>query len=163
MEFLKTNFKSLIITFSVIITGYILGNSYLSKGKADPTISVTGLGETTFDSDLIVWRANFSRKNITLKEAYDELNVDLKKVKAYLSKKGIDSKNIVSEAAAIEKEFDNEYDQNGNIRSSVFSGYVLTQSMKIQSKNVDLIEETSRKVSELIDAGIMNYFEFHGA
>jgi len=155
MEFLKTNFKSLIITFSVIITGYILGNSYLSKGKADPTISVTGLGETTFDSDLIVWRANFSRKNITLKEAYAELNVDLKKVKAYLSKKGIDSKNIVFEAAAIEKEFDNEYDQNGNIRSSVFSGYVLTQSMKIQSKNVDLIEETSRKVSELIDAGIM--------
>jgi hypothetical protein len=90
-----------------------------------------------------------------LKEAYAELNVDLKKVKAYLSKKGIDSKNIVFEAAAIEKEFDNEYDQNGNIRSSVFSGYVLTQSMKIQSKNVDLIEETSRKVSELIDAGIM--------
>ena len=155
MEFLKTNFKSLIITFSVIITGYILGNSYLSKGKADPTISVTGLGETTFDSDLIVWRANFSRKNFLLKDAYTELNADLKKVKDYLSKKGIDSKNIVFEAAAIEKEFDNEYDQNGNIRNSVFSGYVLTQSMKIQSKNVDLIEETSRKVSELIDAGIM--------
>lgn len=155
MEFLKTNFKSLIITFSVIITGFILGNSYLSKGKADPTISVTGLGETTFDSDLIVWRANFSRKNILLKDAYTELNADLKKVKDYLSKKGIDSKNIVFEAAAIEKEFDNEYDQNGNIRNSVFSGYVLTQSMKIQSKNVDLIEETSRKVSELIDAGIM--------
>ena len=155
MEFLKTNFKSLIITFSVIITGFILGNSYLSKGKADPTISVTGLGETTFDSDLIVWRANFSRKNILLKDAYAELNADLKKVKDYLSKKGIDSKNIVFEAAAIEKEFDNEYDQNGNIRNSVFSGYVLTQSMKIQSKNVDLIEETSRKVSELIDAGIM--------
>ena len=76
-------------------------------------------------------------------------------MKDYLSKKRIDSKNIVFEAAAIEKEFDNEYDQNGNIRSSVFSGYVLTQSMKIQSKNVDLIEETSRKVSELIDAGIM--------
>ena len=96
MEFLKTNFKSLIITFSVIITGYILGNSYLSKGKADPTISVTGLGETTFDSDLIVWRANFSRKNITLKEAYSELNADLKKVKEYKKirlKSSINDKN----------------------------------------------------------------------
>jgi len=138
MDFLKANFKSLIITFSVIITGYILGNSYLSKGKADPTISVTGLGETTFDSDLIVWRANFSRKNITLKEAYAELNADLKKVKEYLSKKGIDSKDIVFEAAAIQKEYSNEYDENGNIRSSVFSGYVLTQSMKVQSKNVNI-------------------------
>ena len=154
MDFLKANFKSLIITFSVIITGYILGNSYLSKGKADPTISVTGLGETTFDSDLIVWRANFSRENITLKEAYAELNTDLKKVKEYLNKKGIDSKDIVFEAAAIQKEFSNEYDENGNVRSSYFSGYVLTQSMKVQSKNVDIIEKTSREVSELIDAGI---------
>ena len=154
MEFLKTNFKSLIITFSVIITGYILGNSYLSKGKPDPTISVTGLGETTFDSDLIVWRANFSRKNITLKEAYAELNSDLKKVKEYLSKKGIDSKDIIFEAASIQKDFSYEYDESGNIRSSVFTGYVLTQSMKVQSKNVNIIEKTSREVSELIDAGI---------
>lgn len=154
MEFLKVNFKSIIITISVIITGYILGNSYLSKGKADPTISVTGLGETTFNSDLIVWRADFSRKNNTLKEAYSELNTDLKSVKDYFKKKGINAKDIIFEAAAIQKEYYNEYDENGNIRSSIFSGYKLTQSMKIQSDNVDLIEKTSREVSELIDAGI---------
>ncbi len=154
MNFIKLNFASIIITLSVIITGYILGNSYLSKGKIEPTISVTGLGETTFDSDLIVWRANFSRKNITLKDAYSELNADLRKVKEYLIKKGIDPKDIIFEAAAIEKEYYNDYDENGNIRSTYFSGYILTQSMKIQSKNVDLIEKTSREVSELIDAGI---------
>lgn len=154
MSFIKLNFASIIITLSVIITGYILGNSYLSKGKIEPTISVTGLGETTFDSDLIVWRANFSRKNITLKDAYSELNADLRKVKEYLIKKGTDPKDIIFEAAAIEKEYYNDYDENGNIRSTYFSGYILTQSMKIQSKNVDLIEKTSREVSELIDAGI---------
>ena len=154
MEFLKSNFKSIIITFSVIITGYILGHSYLSKGKADPTISVTGLGETTFYSDLIVWRADFSRKNLSLKDAYAELNIDLKKVKEYLGKKGIDPKDIVIEAASIQKEYSYEYDENGSIRSSLFTGYNLTQSMIIQSKNVDLVEKTSREVSELIDAGI---------
>lgn len=154
MEFLKVNFKSIIITISVVITGYILGNSYLSKGKADPTISVTGLGETTFNSDLIVWRADFSRKNSTLKEAYSELNADLRSVKDYFKKKGINANDIIFEAAAIQKEYYNEYDENGNIRSSIFSGYKLTQSMKIQSDNVDLIEKTSREVSELIDAGI---------
>ncbi len=154
MNFIKSNFASIIITLSVIITGYILGHSYLSKGKAEPTISVTGLGETTFDADLIVWRANFSRKNIILKDAYSALNADLKKVKEYLIKKGTDPKDIIFEAAAIQKEYLNDYDANGNIRSSYFSGYILTQSMKVQSKNVDLIEKTSREVSELIDAGI---------
>jgi len=154
MEFLKSNFKSLIITLAVVITGYILGHSYLSKGKADPTISVTGLGETSFDSDLIVWRADFSRKNMSLKEAYNELNKDLKLVKEYLSKKGIEAADIVIEAASIQKDYSNEYDENGNIRSSSFSGYNLTQNMIIQSENVNLVEKTSREVSELIDAGI---------
>ncbi|MCX6192645.1 MAG: SIMPL domain-containing protein [Flavobacteriia bacterium] len=154
MEFLKSNFKSLIITLAVVITGYILGNSYLSKGKADPTISVTGLGEASFDSDLIVWRADFSRKNMSLKEAYNELNKDLKLVKEYLSKKGIEASDIVIEAASIQKDYSNEYDEIGNIRSSLFSGYNLTQNMIIQSKNVNLVEKTSREVSELIDAGI---------
>ena len=154
MDFLKSNFKSLIITLAVVITGYILGHSYLSKGKADPTISVTGLGETSFDSDLIVWRADFSRKNMSLKEAYNELNKDLKLVKEYLSKKGIEATDIVIEAASIQKDYINEYDENGNIRSSSFSGYNLTQNMIIQSENVNLVEKTSREVSELIDAGI---------
>ena len=70
MNFLKTNAATIMIMFAVIVTWYILGNSYLSKGKEDPTISVTGLGEQTFDSDLIVWRANFSKKNLELKQAY---------------------------------------------------------------------------------------------
>ena len=78
----------------------------------------------------------------------------MRKVKEYLIKKGTDPKDIIFEAAAIQKEYLNDYDANGNIRSSYFSGYILTQSMKVQSKNVDLIEKTSREVSELIDAGI---------
>jgi hypothetical protein len=154
MNFLKANAATILIAISVIITGYILGNSYLSKGKADPVISVTGLGETSFDSDLIVWRANFSKKNIELKLAYSELNADVRKVKSYLKSKGIPESDIVFDAANIEKEFSYEYDENGGIRSSYFTGYNLTQGLKVSSKNVDLIEKTSREVSQLIDAGI---------
>ncbi len=154
MEFFKRNFSIILISFAVIITGIILGNSYLSKGKPDPVISVTGLGEKTFDSDLIVWRANFSRNNLDLKQAYADLNADMKKVKSYLISKGIKENDIVFEAADIQKQYETEYDENGNVRSTYFSGYLLNQSLKVQSKQVDLIERTSREVSQLIDAGI---------
>jgi hypothetical protein len=97
MNFLKANIATILISISVIITGYILGNSYLSKGKEDPVISVTGLGETSFDSDLIVWRANFSKKNFELKQAYADLNADVRKVKSYLKSKGIPESDIVFE------------------------------------------------------------------
>jgi hypothetical protein len=154
MNFLKTHVATILISIAVIITGYILGNSYLSKGKADPEISVTGLGEQSFDSDLIVWRANFSKKNIDLKQAYADLNADVRRVKSYLKLKGIANDEVVFEAADIQKEYSTEYDENGNVRTSYFTGYNLTQSLKVQSKNVDLVEKTSREVSQLIDAGI---------
>ncbi|MEN9699292.1 MAG: hypothetical protein RLZZ301_490 [Bacteroidota bacterium] len=154
MNFLKQQFATILISIAVITTGLILGKSYLSKGKPDPTISVTGLGEQSFNSDLIVWKASFSRKSMELKEAYALLNQDVKRVKAYLKAKGISEDEMVFEAADINKEWQNIYDDEGNLRQTIFEGYNLTQSVKISSKKVDVVERTSRQVSELIDLGI---------
>jgi len=154
MNFLKTYFATILIAIAVILTGYLLGHAYMSKGKPEPKISVVGLGEESFDSDLIVWNSSFSRKNIDLKTAYAELNNDLKLLKNYLKRKGVADSDIIIEAANIQKEYSNEYDENGNLRNTYFSGYNITQSVKVQSKNVELVEKVSREVSELIDAGI---------
>jgi hypothetical protein len=54
----------------------------------------------------------------------------------------------------IQKDFYYDYDQNGALRNTIFNGYNLTQNLKVQSKNVDLIENISREVTELIDAGV---------
>jgi hypothetical protein len=72
------------------------------------------LEEQSFDSDLIVWRANFSRNNMELKQAYSDLNNDVKRVKVYLKSKGIAKDEIVFEAAEIQKKFHTEYDSDGN-------------------------------------------------
>lgn len=126
----------------------------MSKGKPDDTVAVTGLGEQSFDSDLIVWNASFSRNSYELKDAYAQLNSDLRRVKAYLKSKGITEDEMVFEAAGIEKLWSNVYDEEGNIKETTFEGYSLEQNLKISSKKVDLVENTSRQVSELIDAGI---------
>ena len=154
MEFVKKLLPTVLIGIAVVITGYILGISYLSKGKDDPKISVTGLGEESFDSDLITWRASFSRNALDLKQAYADLNTDVLKVKKFLSSQGIKENEIVFDAADISKNYDNQYDENGNFTERIFRGYELSQSFEVQSKSVDLVEQTSREVSKLIDAGI---------
>jgi uncharacterized protein len=154
MELIKNHFSALVIAVAVVLTGWFLGKSFSSKGKPDPIVSVTGLGEQSFDSDLIVWRANFSRRNFELKSAYNELNRDVNAVKRYLKSRGIADSEVVFEAADIQKDYSYYYDDQGRLSNSVFNGYVLTQNMKVQSKNVDLVEKTSREVSQLIDAGI---------
>ncbi len=154
MNFLKHHFATLLICAAVINTGLILGKSYMSKGKPDDTVSVIGLGEESFDSDLIVWRASFSRRSMELKDAYAQLNADIRKVKSYLKSCGISDDEMVFEAADISKEWSNIYDEEGNIRQTIFDGYSLNQSVKVSSKKVNVVEQTSRQVSELIDAGI---------
>lgn len=154
MKFIKKLVPTVLIAMAVIVTGYILGTSYLSRGKSDPSVSVKGLGQQSFDSDLIVWSASFSRNSNNLKKAYADLNSDIVKVKEYLNGQGINADEIVFDAADINKKYDRIYDDNGNFKENIFRGYELNQSFQVQSKSVDMVEKTSREVSKLIDAGI---------
>jgi hypothetical protein len=60
---------------------------------------------------------------------------------------------MVFSSVGIEKEFDQTIDSRGNA-IGVFSGYRLTQRVKIQSTDLDRIESVSREVTELIQTGI---------
>lgn len=151
---IKNNFAALLISLSIIISITILGGSYVKRGNSSDTISVTGMGEEDFTSDLIVWRASFSKKSLDMKEAYSSLNSDREKIKKFFTSKGIKSDEVIFQAIDIQKEFGYEYDQNGGVRSSYFQGYVLNQQVKIESNDVDKVEELSRSASELIDMGL---------
>ncbi|MDR0801043.1 SIMPL domain-containing protein [Fluviicola sp.] len=151
---MKQNVNTIIIAVAVVITGFLLASGYKNRSKVADAISVTGSGEENFTSDLIVWRASFSKKNYDLKTAYNELNKDQQTIRKYLLSKGAKSEELIFEAVDIQKDFAYEYDQNGQLRNTIFNGYQLTQSLKIQSKNVDGIENISREVTELIDAGV---------
>jgi hypothetical protein len=151
---MKQHLNTFIIGAAIVIVAIILGSSYASKYKQNQTISVTGLGEENFTSDLIVWQANFTKRGTDLKAISAELNDDRLKIKKYLVAKGINEKDIVFSSVTINKEFSNSYDAHGNFQSSVFTGYLLSQTLRIESKEVDKIETVSREVTELINQNI---------
>lgn len=151
---MKQHLNTFIIAVAAIIVASVLGRSYSSKYKQNQTISVTGLGEESFTSDLIVWQANFTKRGTDLKAISAELNNDRSKIKKYLTSKGISEKDIVFSAVNINKEYSNIYDVHGNFVSSNFTGYLLSQTLRIESKEVDKIETISREVTELIDQNI---------
>ena len=154
---IKNNLSYLIIATAIVISSYLFSNAFQNRNKSNDTISVTGLGKTDFVSDLIVWSGTFSRKSISLKEAYSSLDSDREKIKNYLTSKGIAPNEIVFSAVNFHKDFQTLYNENGSIRQSIFSGFVLTQTVTIQSKGVNKIEEISRQSSELINSGIEFY------
>lgn len=154
---LKNNLNIIILSIAMVICAYLFSNAFQNRNKSSDTISVTGLGKKDFVSDLIVWNESFSKKNSTLKEAYASLDTDRDKIKNYLTGKGIKLAEMVFSAVNFNKDFETTYNENGTTRQQIFTGFTLTQSVNIQSKDVNKMEEISRQSTELINSGVEFY------
>ncbi|MFS4456830.1 SIMPL domain-containing protein [Maribacter sp. 2304DJ31-5] len=144
---------AIIFGTAIVIAAYFLGNAYVKRANPAQIISVTGLGNENFTSDLIVWEGQFSTNNTVLRSAFERLNNDKDIVKKYLVSKGIQENNIIFNSVQTSELRDNKY-ENGNYVGSTFRGYQLTQSVKIESPKVLLIEEVSREITELLNKGV---------
>jgi len=145
--------SAIIFGVAIVIAAYFLGSAYERRANPPQIISVTGLGNENFTSDLIVWEGQFSANNTVLKSAFDQLNGDKEIVKNYLTSKGIDAGSIIFNSVQTNELRDNQY-ENGNYVGSVFRGYQLMQTVKIESSNVALIENVSREITELLNKGV---------
>lgn len=156
---MKNYIVAFIFGLALVLSAFFLSDAIKNRNSSADTISVTGLGSTDFTSDLIVWNSTFSKKNTELKSAYAALERDREAIRSYLISKGVKESEIIFSSVNISKDFENTYDQNYNVRSQVFTGYTLTQSIQVESKEVEKIENVSREVTELINIGVELYSE----
>ena len=147
-------YAAIVIGICGILAFWIAGNAFKYKSKSTETIIVTGLAEKDFVSDLIVWNGSYSRKSMDLKSAYAAVKQDETSIRQYLKGKGIADNEMVFSSVVINKDFDYKTDANGRQLGQEFSGYNLTQTVKVESVNVDKIDKISREVTELIESGI---------
>ncbi len=118
------------------------------------SIAVVGLGQRDFESDLIVWQGEFSRESKNLPDAYALLQRDRLATEEFLRSKGIDSSEIQFSAVSIVRLYTTNYDEMGRIREQRFSGFRLTQTVRIESRDLDRVEGISRDIAELISCGV---------
>lgn len=144
---------AIIFSIAIILAAYFLGNSYVKRANPEGTISVTGSGTEDFVSDLIVWEGTFSQTNMNMEKAFSALNSDKETVRNYLIKKGIKEENFVFNSVQTMEKTESQY-ENGNFTGSIFKGYELSQTVKIESANVELIEKVSREITELLNKGV---------
>lgn len=144
---------AIIFSIAIVLAAYFLGNAYIKRAQPQGVISVTGSGSENFTSDLIVWEGQFSRMSPDLKQAYEELNSDKETVRKYLIDNGIKADNFIFNSVQTNEQRENQY-QDGNYVGSVFKGYELRQSVKIESTDVELIENVSREITELLNRGV---------
>lgn len=143
---------TLIVSVCLILSVFIVVDGIKNRNASENVIAVTGMAERNFESDLIVWKSQFTVKDQNLTTAYAELKKQSESTRKFLGTKGILASEMTVSAAEITKEFV-YITSNGNTVSN-FDGYRLTQQVTISSTDVQKVESISREVTELINSGI---------
>ncbi len=156
---MKSSLNAILFSVAIVLAAFFLGNAYMKRGSSSGEIRVTGLGKADFTSDLIVWEARFQAVNMELKQAYETLENDKAVIQEYLKQKGIQAENLVFSAVNTRQKMKQNYSVHGSYLGEEFNGYELTQTVQIESKDVEKVERISREITELLNQGVNLYSE----
>lgn len=142
--------------FSIaMVVAVWLGGKYFNKARGHAkTVSVVGMAERDFTSDLIVWKISYNVRNLNMKMGYLEMKEINNTVREYLKSKGIEYEEMDFLAIDTQKETEYRWDKEKERSCITFEGYRLMQTIRIESSEVEKIEQVSRNISELLDKGI---------
>lgn len=96
---------------------------------------------------------SFSVHGDTPKDAYSTIKEDAELVKKYLEENGVAGDEMVFSSINISQTYTSRYDEEGRYLGEEQDGYDLTQGMTVTSHDIDKVEEISRDITTLIEAG----------
>jgi hypothetical protein len=156
--------SALAISLAIVLASLIASSAFLKAKRLDQTIKVTGSAKRRIKSDLMVWRTSVSAEAATLADAYARLTRDVEKTKAFLVAQGFPENQIVISAVTTTpirssrgvQKFQAAPEDGGSASfNNRITSYTLTQSLEIRSAEIDKLTATSRKVTQLINQGIL--------
>ena len=146
--------KYIIVSSAFVLAAMVLAAAYTGRTRDVGTISVTGLGEKVFTSDLVVINASIRVENANAADGYVELERQRAKVEEFLKGKGVAADSISYAMPMSHELFEDQYAE-GNYVGRRLRGYMLSQSFTISSNDIDKVEAAARELPSLMAEGIM--------
>lgn len=156
---MKSNVPAILFAIAILAGAALLGKAYKDRGETGGNIQVTGLGQSNFSSDLIVWEGSFDAMESDMIEAYAELERKKAIIAAYLERQQVPNGEMIYSAVRTSIENASIYNDKGDYIGTEFVGYRLIQTVQIESKQVDKIEQVSREITQLLNEGVQLYSE----
>ena len=137
-----------------VLAAIVVAAAYTEGRKpVEGTITVTGLGETEFTSDLITIQGMIEAENYDAAEAYHTLEQSREKMVSFLTERGVKAESIKFNMPYSYEMRRSQY-VNGNYVGEQFAGYNISQSYTIESKDIDTVESAARELPSLFAEGI---------
>jgi hypothetical protein len=144
-------FFPIIIGLSLILSAAVVGFVIYQTKAMDNTLQVTGSAKKVVSADVVKWNGEFMRnvKVDTLKSGYAQMATDLEKVKSFLKDEGINETDVNISPVNMYEQYN--YKSDGSSEKN----YNLSQTIQIQSGEVDKITNLAKNVQKLIEAGVI--------
>lgn len=148
--------KSLLSFGAILAVGVIVSVSiwayvfYQTKSFVN-VLTVTGSTKKQVTSDSVKWVSSFTRRTDanSLKYGNDQMTNDLRLVKEFFKKNGIEEKDLVVSTVFMEQIYDYNQNYTGPTR------YNLRQTVEVQSGDVNKITQLAKNTNELINQGVI--------
>ncbi len=137
---------------AIILASIIIGVTFYKIRSLDNTLSVTGSAKASVVSDTVKWNSQFTRasKVTSLSGGYQQMASDLTKVKNFLTTAGIPEEAITISAVSFYENY--SYGQQVSYNEKE---YILTQSLTVNSSDVDKVTQVAKNVDALIGQGVI--------
>jgi len=142
---------SIMVALGLAAAGWLGGAGIARARMADRSVTVKGISERDAKADLALWPLRLVVSDNDLPRAYASLESQLKLVRAFLVRQGIDTSLTELQSFSVADAFTNQY-RTSNV---VAARYVINQTLMVRSTDPEKVLAASQKVGELVQAGVV--------
>lgn len=155
---MSENFKKLsifwvaVLAFGMALAGFFIGNG-VYKSLARRTVTVKGLAEMDVVADTAVWNIKFNRVGGDLTKVQASIDGDIQKTREFLIENGFKEDEIQNLRITVRDKFAG-YSDAQRKGEDANDRYVIETGVMVRSGSVNLVDNVSRKMGELVRQGV---------
>ncbi|MCQ2574747.1 MAG: SIMPL domain-containing protein [Alphaproteobacteria bacterium] len=141
-----------VLSLGIALGGYFIGNG-VYKSMARRTVTVKGLAERDVVADTAIWNVKFNSVGTDLAEVQNSIDTDIRKTRAFLIENGFKDEEIQNLRVQVRDKYAGYSMEERNNQGNK-DRYVIETGVMVRSNNVQLVDNVSRKMGDLVRQGI---------
>lgn len=147
---LHTTLSGIAIALGVIGAAFVLGMALKDMKMSERSVTVRGLAEREVRADLAVWTLKFKSSGSDLLATQNAMEMQRKNLVAFLTAQAFNPQEMQVTGVRV---FDRQAQEYGSNNAGL-ERYVLESGLQLRTHDIDKVEATSQKTSELILQGV---------
>lgn len=141
---------AIVLAIGVATGGFLVGSGFARIRTSDRSVSVKGVAEREAKADLAIWPLRLVVSDDDLARANTALERNVQQVRAFLAAQGLDS---VGTEVSLQEFSVQDARTGGGFENA--SRYIIRQTLVVRSTRVDLVQQASQRVPDLVRNGVV--------